>query len=569
MKKLIQLSLFLVAGLVIPFTGMAQTSGYGNATNQKTGVHSGNLVKTVFSNAGVIGQPSSGGPRGAWIYDNNGYIGDISLMIGVEARMKNVTPNDPLINSLIASNKDSIYHSVVISNVARPAKAQEQSPEGLPWTFQPKPGYANRDQGAIATSINPSTWPATWPDRDASYNRKWNGYFGPFAGADQESYFVMDDHSDDEFNRAPFNHVPNSAEPARKGMGLDVKVRGLQWAQFLAQDCIFWLYEINNTSTMDYEKAIFGLICGTYVGVTGTDDAPREYDDDASFFDVKNNLVYSWDYPNDNRRNPNWVGRKVGYVGYAFLESPGNPFDGIDNDRDASKASPQFTPSDFDTTKIIQSGDVLITISRDSVFVAAYNKKIPVFKRTQVTVPSTPFSLTTLGMKTPVNIVPGITRLSEGHLVKKTVPRPGGVGTYVTEVIAENAFDGVDNDFDGLIDENYFVHYRQFKKDQNDNVLFDEIVPTAYVNYKTGAGGADLLIDERRDDGIDNDRDWSSLWDDVGADGDAENIDNGQNDGIPTPGEPNFDALDVSESDQIGLTSFEYFSPANDIYLTN
>lgn len=206
MKKLIQLSLFLVAGLVIPFTGMAQTSGYGNATNQKTGVHSGNLVKTVFSNAGVIGQPSSGGPRGAWIYDNNGYIGDISLMIGVEARMKNVTPNDPLINSLIASNKDSIYHSVVISNVARPAKAQEQSPEGLPWTFQPKPGYANRDQGAIATSINPSTWPATWPDRDASYNRKWNGYFGPFAGADQESYFVMDDHSDDEFNRAPFNH---------------------------------------------------------------------------------------------------------------------------------------------------------------------------------------------------------------------------------------------------------------------------------------------------------------------------------------------------------------------------
>lgn len=33
-------------------------------------------------------------------------------------------------------------------------------------------------------------------------------------------------------------------------------------------------------------------------------------------------------------------------------------------------------------------------------------------------------------------------------------------------------------------------------------------------------------------------------------------------DGRPTPGEPNFDQTDVDESDQIGLTSFEYFTPA-------
>lgn len=572
MKKLIQLSLFLVTGLIVPLAGYSQTGDYGNPTNQKIGVHSGNLVKTVFTNAGVIGQPSTGGPRGAWIYDNNGYIGDISLMIGVEARMNTshpqFNPNNQIIKDLVASNGDSIYHSVIISDVQRPASGQEDDPlGGARFTFQPKPGYANPNQGSIALSNDANTWPTTWPDRGPEYNRKWNGYFGAFARADQESYFVMDDHVDAEFNRSPYFHVPNSATPDRKGMGLNVKVRGLQWAQFLAQDCIFWLYEITNSSTHDYNKAIFGLICGTYVGVTGTDDAPREYDDDASFFDVQNNLVYSWDFPNNNSRNPNWVGRKVGYVGYAFLESPGNPYDGIDNDRDAAETSPKFAPSDFDTTKVIQPGDILVTISRDSLFVASYNQKIPIFKRTQVTVPATPFSLTTLGMKVPVNIVPGITRLSEGHLVKKTVPRPGGSGTYVTEVVAENAFDGVDNDFDGLIDENYFVHYRQFKKDQNDNVLFDEIVPTSFIDYKTNGGLNDPMIDERRDDGIDNDGDWSSDFDDVGSDGTSGGDAPGENDGVPTPGEPNFDALDVSESDQIGLTSFEYFTPANIINL--
>ena len=41
-------------------------------------------------------------------------------------------------------------------------------------------------------------------------------------------------------------------------------------------------------------------------------------------------ITYSWD--SDDIGNQ---GQKVGYVGYSFLESPGNPFDGIDNDDDS------------------------------------------------------------------------------------------------------------------------------------------------------------------------------------------------------------------------------------------
>ncbi|MFC2083789.1 hypothetical protein ACFLS9_01910 [Bacteroidota bacterium] len=80
----------------------------------------------------------------------------------------------------------------------------------------------------------------------------------------------------------------------------------------------------------------------------------------------------------------------------------------------------------------------------------------------------------------------------------------------------------------------------------------------------------DGMIDERQDDGIDNDGDWNIDLHDVGIDGIANTGDQGEGDGLPTaglvqpdgsphplfPGEPNFEFTDLDESDQIGLTSF-------------
>jgi len=65
----------------------------------------------------------------------------------------------------------------------------------------------------------------------------------------------------------------------------------------------------------------------------------------------------------------------------------------------------------------------------------------------------------------------------------------------------------------------------------------------------------DGMIDERQDDGIDNDNDWNILKDDIGVDGIANTNDSGEGDGIPTNGEPNFDGTDKHESDQIGLNA--------------
>ncbi|ARA93122.1 hypothetical protein AWN76_008095 [Rhodothermaceae bacterium RA] len=75
----------------------------------------------------------------------------------------------------------------------------------------------------------------------------------------------------------------------------------------------------------------------------------------------------------------------------------------------------------------------------------------------------------------------------------------------------------------------------------------------------------DGMIDESWTDGIDNDGDWNPDTDDVGVDGIPGTGDEGENDGIPTagdpfditrPGEPNFEYTDIDESDMIGLTSF-------------
>lgn len=509
---------------------------------RRTGIHNGNLVRTVFGNWGVVGQPSNKGPRGAWLNDNNGYIGDVSPMVGAE------------ITTLDTAGNPVTFRSVVISPANRPTSTgPEESPGGKSWGFEPQSGYFNENQESVAISTNANTWPTFWPNKlndgsDPGWRGSWNGYFGKdVQNIQQESFFIMDDNNDEEFNYPQYNKwnvefKPDSNNLARNGLGLEVKVRGMQWQQFLAQDVLFWVYEVTNTSTVDYTNVVFGMLVGTYVGITGTDDRPQEYDDDWSFFDVQNDITYTGDYGNNVDRNPRWVG-DVGMVGYAFLESPGNGYDGIDNDGDynliSEGSAPLFEKSNFDSS-LISAGDQVILIDDQ-------------FNRSKFTIPDQDsVKIITRGLAK--TIYPGKSYLVEGNII---------VGPNGKELSNENAFDGIDNDFDGLIDENYFLHYNQRRVEPDGTVLFDTINPRAYIDYITEHGILNNLIDEKRDDGIDNDGDWNPLYDDLGADGISETGDYGELDGKPTLGEPNFDQTDVDESDQIGLTSFNYFSPAN------
>ena len=540
MKKILSIILVLFIATAVLAQSGPQYRRY-NILNK-------NLVRTVFTNGGVIGHPVDKGPRGAWLNDNNGYLGDVSPFVGCEIPFK------------INADSTFYFHSVTYCL----ADHRPNTQEGITvtarfWGFEPQAGYFNESKTgpAVAIFTDPGTWPQQWPDRmndatDPGWKGQWNGYFGKgLTNATEETYFSLDDNEDKEFNEEEYNKWqvafhPDSTNLARNGMGLEMKVRALQWKQFLAQDCIFWLYEITNEGTTNYNKATFGMLVGTYVGVTGESGGPKEYDDDWSFFDANLDITYTGDYPDDNRRNPLWVG-PVGMVGYAFLESPGNPFDGIDNDNDADDnnvftEAPFFEESDFDSV-LIETGSKVVLID------ARYNRQVVTINRDTV--------VTSLGKS--FHLIPGVTKLVEGNVLltsrRREYPNP-------------NSTDGIDNDLDGIVDENYLLHYRQRRSDpETGEILIDRLRPLRHVDYINGIGLNDNMLDERRDDGIDNNEDWNELYDDVGLDGVAETGDQGEGDGLPTsgagfglPGEQHIDVTDVRESDQIGLTSFDYFT---------
>ena len=537
-RKLISLIIFIIINIILSANLLLAQSG---REYRRSAVMRGNLVKSVFGNWGVIGQPAERGKRGAWIYDNNGYIGDVSPIVGAEVVLG-----------------DTVFHSVVVCPIDRPTREHERSDAGDYWGFEPVAGYFNESQEGISLYSDPLSWPPMWPDKmndteDPGWSGYWNGFFGKTTTASEECYFVMNDNNDYEFNVADNNlwnvsFKPDSTDLGRNGLGLEVKVRAMQWSDFLAQDCIFWLYEITNTGTYDYSKVVFGMLVGTLVGTSGANETHGEWDDDYSMFDAELDLVYTADFDNNCHRNPLWTG-DVGVVGYAFLESPGNQYDGIDNDGDADAnliipaTGPFFTEEDFEELTY-DEGNLVVIIDED------YNRNI-------VEVPPEITTFYTRGDS--ITIEPGETELVEGNVVM----RDG------QEVVNPNAYDGIDNDLDGLIDENYYLHYHQIRKDSQGNILIDKFSPVRYKDYLSGLGVNDFLIDERRDDGIDNDYDWNPDYDDVGADGLIGTNDRGEGDGEPTAGEPNFDQTDVDESDQIGLTSFEYFTPSNDFSMAD
>ena len=142
--------------------------------------------------------------------------------------------------------------------------------------------------------------------------------------ADLETYFVMDDNEDRQY--ALTNHfLPDAYDSSRGGLGMQVRARGFQWSQVLAEDVVFWLYTITNVGTTDYAKTVFAQ----YVdwGIGGHDNSSNNAGD----YNLDLNLSYAWStVPTGSPGS--WS--PVGYTGYAFLESPGIPDDHIDNDRD-------------------------------------------------------------------------------------------------------------------------------------------------------------------------------------------------------------------------------------------
>jgi hypothetical protein len=282
---------------------------YGDIQYRREGLMDGNLVRTLFYNNGEVGQwPFS--PSGEWLKGTgHDYLDGVAVLIAAE-----VSTDGGVVHPLETSYREWMDRDPI---------------NGTIWGLESVPGYANASSENPAISTNPDSWPASWPNAlpnvDANWDGSWYGYFGRgVMNADFETFFVMDDSKDGEFAGPPYNYHPIANDHERQGLGIRVETRGFQWSHVLAEDIIFWHYDIVNLSDNNYEKTFFGFYTDT--GVGGSDD---NQDDNASY-DIILDLAYAFD--DDGYGSPGrW---KTGYIGYAYLESPGNSFDNFDNDDD-------------------------------------------------------------------------------------------------------------------------------------------------------------------------------------------------------------------------------------------
>jgi hypothetical protein len=307
----------------------------GSIDAHREGFHDANNMRTIFENDGMVGD-----------YPPDPINVDLSVHHSVEVpKGSGLNYTDGITPFVLARVIQRNGEPAYIMETGYRERQQRSPIRNRIMRFAARPGYFQADPSinrgrSPAISNDPRTWPDSWPDKendpdDPGWRGSWNGYFGKRPNADQESYSVMDD----DFYDA-WDFYPDSRDSTRRGLGLRVEVRGFQWANPQASNVIFWHYDITNEGTTDYnENIIFGLYMDSGVGGSGIScDNPSgiaESDDDNAFYTKRRNLnlVYTWDKGGYGQAlNSNCY--PTGYLGYGYLETPGKPEDGIDNDND-------------------------------------------------------------------------------------------------------------------------------------------------------------------------------------------------------------------------------------------
>ncbi len=304
----------------------------GRVDAERSGFHDAANIRTIFYNYGMVG----GYP------EDPGNV-DLSVFHSAEVpKGTGMNYTDGITPFVLAKIKDRKNRDIYIMETGYRERQATSPKRNRVMRFEPRPGYFQADPAinkgrSPAVSGDPRTWPDAWPDKitdpdDPGWPGSWNGYFGKRPNADQESYTVMDD----DFYDA-WDFYPDSRDSTRRGLGLRIEVRGFQWSNPQAGNVIFWHYDITNEGTTEYrDNIIFGLYMDSGIGGSALScDGIYESDDDNAYFDKSFglNLVYTWDKFGHGRDLSSNCAR-TGYLGYAYLETPGNQFDAFDNDDD-------------------------------------------------------------------------------------------------------------------------------------------------------------------------------------------------------------------------------------------
>ena len=280
----------LILLLFVAYDARAQTRPEAGRDQRRTGIHDGNLVYTRYSNYGNLGSryepPKMEWPKGSGTW----YGFEFIMMAGAEVQ----DANGRLIR-------------VVSENYTNPGSF-DISPDGShTYGWEPLAGYFNPGATNVhnypAMSHLAETWPRAWPHDypgpPGSRDGRWNGEFGSFVRADQESYYVMDDRNNDEFDYYPFIGSPQDSADfpsGLRGLGLEVRVRGYQWVSVQAEDILIVRYDIKNVSHKLLRRVVFGMYVDPAVGGQG------DSVDDFADFEQVDDIVYMWG-PRRNRQS--------------------------------------------------------------------------------------------------------------------------------------------------------------------------------------------------------------------------------------------------------------------------
>ena len=250
--------------------------------------------------------------------------------------------DDPVrIQSLL---DDSLLHQVYFLQASYREEMDTDPTGQIEWALYPPRGYANQSVPDLPPAISnrPSSWPlGGWPSRgfEKKWPGEWNGRFGRgVIKADLECFFVANDAQDQEYLQpgASFKYYPRpglrigDVDPTVTiqrglpwgGLGIRVEQRGFQWNNPQARDAIFWEYTIGNMSEYDITEVGFGYWVDNAIG-------GQDGNDELAAYDTILDLAYSWDINGIGE-----YGLQVGTMGFAYLESPANSTDNMDNDQD-------------------------------------------------------------------------------------------------------------------------------------------------------------------------------------------------------------------------------------------
>lgn len=304
----------------------------------KESIISGNKITTIVYNYASICKPNTLGNIADLVWNGLGY--------GFEF--------GPLAAAAVMNDSNNVEH-IVDDSFINTGQGDYSPDNTLKWGWLPKTGYVDSTQDEIARlnvgDVNGDGKPDSWPERwysSGAGKYVWPAFLGDQATApDEEVYFVVDDYTNAEFPYTPF-----PSDLAKKGLGLDMEVRIIQFNNPLAENIMFLVYQITNSSEKDLGEAYFGMHGDPHVG------GASDYSDDfAGFVDPfgnslqtsqafpqrARNMVYAWDDP------PKGMGGKTtGYFGWKFLESPSNAVDGMDNDDDGiTDETPENSAGDY------------------------------------------------------------------------------------------------------------------------------------------------------------------------------------------------------------------------------